>query len=1416
MEKKIQYAAFLSHRSPDKKAAALLQNRIERYVIPREIRKERAQRGRTPGKVCLDSNDFATNELKNEIMEKLDASRKMILLCSPCSASPAPGNRDWSRDPSQVEDWSASPSETGWVGFEIDYMLKQGRLGDIIPVVVDGDPSDRSCFHPLIRPYTYNGELTWNNFRPEDRKDRRNLMKIIAPIIGVKDLSRLIDRDKKARRWKKAGIAALLTAALTLAAGAWYFFAPHTTHYADYVLLSGTPQGVEKLSASACAALPEHYVITRRIAAREITLRHVNAALTPVEDASGKHIDAPMIAVYKCRDNWRPDTVEYRDRNGAVLITYAFATDMQYVTFQENEYTSTQVYPAAEENEYGVPTRLKIDRYALYYNDAGQLVKRWYMSGVNYVTDEKGVSGEEYGYDEEGRLCTLRYIDRAGEHAADSSGIAGKNYYYDHSGTICRTEIVDRNGALVCGQEYYAFTVSECSRPGLPDRTVYYDADGKRCVNASGYAEAAFTYDASGQLMSVSYFGVRGEPVFCGDKYHKAVFSYNERGDLQSAAYTDENGAPVIAACGYAALQQDCDRNGNVLEIRYLGPEGQAWPGPELAAKMERKVDASGCLIEETLWDVSGEPILGTKGYFRQIVELDGRHRPLRLSYYGLDGEAVYHTDGYHELRFDYDDRGNMTRVSVYDIHGRLVPFSGSWAVQEMSYNGGGQVTRVAYADPYGNPVMTTGGYARLENEYDDRGLLISTAYYDDSGALTRDMTLNDFGVLVGSRWYAAVGYTYDERGSMVEAVYYDEQGGPVSDAGYAREVNRYDSDGRLIGTDRYDAAGKRASETYATVTYRYNERGQVTELLFSDADGRPCDNGAGYARALMEKDLRGSVTSQSCYRADGTLFGAAMTTEYDENGRAVKECYYRADGSPYERGDGYSQITCVYDSSGNKTEIDWRDASGTITNNEDGYAVERRLYDPRTGVIREWSYYGADGESVNVPAGFSRLTQSVNEWRNTTELCYYDRNGELLLRSLREYKDYAYVTRMENRDGSGAPLPDPTYGISIVEQDYDALHQKTGARFFGKDGESAVLIDCAAWSSEYEDALETRRTNYGTDGRPMNGRNGFAEVRFLYDEYGREIERRFFGEDGSPVDTVFGFSRYEIDYDRDGTLAASRFYDAAGNRLENVRGELRLVTLALGGDITYREGAGADGESIGAATQENYRHVRRIAFYSDTGDTDLMLQYYLDITPTVDTSGYLRAAKKQTIPILTGNGIDLSAYPEGAAWEETLTRYCIALESGRAEKLTDVLSMEYLELTADYIRWMTGSDTPTETILGEYREFYQQIMDDTLGSYASGGTVALSCEILGAEEASRSAIEATNAQLRSMLGTDAPVTEASVDLTVRFEVNGSEVKAEGLFNPVVTLLKVDGRWGLGTASGFPTPGGQLLLTWFS
>ena len=234
--------------------------------------------------------------------------------------------------------------------------------------------------------------------------------------------------------------------------------------------------------------------------------------------------------------------------------------------------------------------------------------------------------------------------------------------------------------------------------------------------------------------------------------------------------------------------------------------------------------------------------------------------------------------------------------------------------------------------------------------------------------------------------------------------------------------------------------------------------------------------------------------------------------------------------------------------------------------------------------------------------------------------------------------------------------------------------------------------------------------------------------------------------------------------------------HDAAGNRLENVRGELRLVTLALGGDITYREGAGADGESIGAATQENYRHVRRIAFYSDTGDTDLMLQYYLDITPTVDTSGYLRAAKKQTIPILTGNGIDLSAYPEGAAWEETLTRYCIALESGRAEKLTDVLSMEYLDLTADYIRRMTGSDTPTETILGEYREFYQQIMDDTLGSYASGGTVALSCEILGAEEASRSAIEATNAQLRSMLGNDAPVTEASVDLTVRFEVNGSEV----------------------------------------
>ena len=139
MNEKPHYVAFISHRSNDKQFVFWLQKKLEHYPVGRKIRYRYDLPTGKVAPLCVDSYEFASNELKNEIAQKLDDSAKMILICSHASANPVPGGLDWKDDPSMVEDWSADPHATGWVGYEIDYMLKQGRQKDIIPVVIEGD-----------------------------------------------------------------------------------------------------------------------------------------------------------------------------------------------------------------------------------------------------------------------------------------------------------------------------------------------------------------------------------------------------------------------------------------------------------------------------------------------------------------------------------------------------------------------------------------------------------------------------------------------------------------------------------------------------------------------------------------------------------------------------------------------------------------------------------------------------------------------------------------------------------------------------------------------------------------------------------------------------------------------------------------------------------------------------------------------------------------------------------------------------------------------------------------------------------------------------------------------------------------------------------------------------------------------------
>ena len=130
MSEQFRYDAFLSYSHRDLKWGKWLQDQLESWRIPAEVRKETAFT-RANLKIFRDQTDLAGVELRDTIRQELRASQCLIVLCSPNSA------------------------ESPWVAEEIAYFKSLGREDRIIPFIIDGEPetdkAELECYSVELR-----------------------------------------------------------------------------------------------------------------------------------------------------------------------------------------------------------------------------------------------------------------------------------------------------------------------------------------------------------------------------------------------------------------------------------------------------------------------------------------------------------------------------------------------------------------------------------------------------------------------------------------------------------------------------------------------------------------------------------------------------------------------------------------------------------------------------------------------------------------------------------------------------------------------------------------------------------------------------------------------------------------------------------------------------------------------------------------------------------------------------------------------------------------------------------------------------------------------------------------------------------------------------------------------------------------
>lgn len=176
------------------------------------------------------------------------------------------------------------------------------------------------------------------------------------------------------------------------------------------------------------------------------------------------------------------------------------------------------------------------------------------------------------------------------------------------------------------------------------------------------------------------------------------------------------------------------------------------------------------------------------------------------------------------------------------------------------------------------------------------------------------DHTYDEMGNEVQSISYAGIGRDsrrqlsrYDAQGNLLERINYGE-----GDAIRFRSVWKYDSEGKKTELERYDGQDALTRKT----VYKYDENGRLVERIHSNRESLD-------GRTVYQVDAKGRRTSQTTYRADGSI-SEKITCAYDDTRNSVEMARLNArDGVDYK-------LESIADSDGKLTQLIYYRSNGS------------------------------------------------------------------------------------------------------------------------------------------------------------------------------------------------------------------------------------------------------------------------------------------------------------------------------------------------------------------------------------------------------------------------------------------------------------------------------------------------------
>ena len=189
MKTNYKYLAFISYKREDEQWAKWLQHKLEHYKLPTSVRKIDPTLPERVRPVFKDTTDLAGGVLEKAIKEALDASKYLIVICSPRAA------------------------QSPWVCKEVQEFIDSGREEFIIPFIVEGEPNSRDytkeCFPGNLRDLSGERELLGININEMGRDAAA--IKVVARMFDLQFdvLWQRWEREQRTRRRWIVGLSLL-------------------------------------------------------------------------------------------------------------------------------------------------------------------------------------------------------------------------------------------------------------------------------------------------------------------------------------------------------------------------------------------------------------------------------------------------------------------------------------------------------------------------------------------------------------------------------------------------------------------------------------------------------------------------------------------------------------------------------------------------------------------------------------------------------------------------------------------------------------------------------------------------------------------------------------------------------------------------------------------------------------------------------------------------------------------------------------------------------------------------------------------------------------------------------------------------------------------------------------------------------